>query len=122
MAEQRIQVWVQRFKDRPTLRLQWIDPDTRRSKSKSAGTTDESEAEAARVDLEADLNNNRYVEASRMSWETFRELFEREYLAGRRPNTRGAYADTFDLFELLAAPQKLSAVTERTLSKFATAM
>jgi hypothetical protein len=38
MPEKRVTVWVQRFKDRPHLMLQWTDPDTGRRKSKSAET------------------------------------------------------------------------------------
>ena len=38
MAE-RVHVWVQRFKDRPTLMLQWIDPETGTRKSKSGKTS-----------------------------------------------------------------------------------
>ena len=41
MAEKRVTVWVQRFKDREALVLQWLDPDTGKRKSKSAGTADE---------------------------------------------------------------------------------
>src|SRR5579871_5145210 len=119
MSEKRITVWVQRFKDRSTLMLQWIDPDTGRRKSKTAGTADEGEAEAARVDLEADLNAGRYAEASRMSWERFRELFEEEYAASRRANTRRNFAVMMDLFEKVCHPKSLRAVNERTVSAFA---
>jgi integrase len=122
MSEKRITVWVQRFKDRPTLMLQWMDPDTGRRKRKSAETADPDKAEDARVDLESDLNNGRYQEASRMTWERFRELFEAEYVAGPRLNTRENYENTFDLFERLCNPQRLGSVTERTVSAFAAAM
>jgi integrase len=122
MPEKRVVVWVQRFKDRTHLMLQWIDPDTGKRKSKSAVTADEKEAEQARADLEADLNHGRYQEASRMSWEAFRDLFEEEYAAGKRPNTRRNYADTFNLFERLCNPGRLRAITERTVSTFAAAM
>ena len=47
--EKRITVWVQRFKDRPHLVLQWLNPDTGKRKSRSAGTADEKEAEDARA-------------------------------------------------------------------------
>ena len=40
MPEKRVTVWVQRFPDRSYLMLQWLDPDTGRRKSKSAGTAD----------------------------------------------------------------------------------
>lgn len=67
MPDKRTKVWVQRFNDRPHLVLQWIDPDTGRRKSKSAGTADPKKAEEARSDHESDVNAGRYAEASRMS-------------------------------------------------------
>ncbi len=122
MAEKRITVWVQRFKDRPMLMLQWIDPETGKRKSKSAETADEKEAEGKRADLEYELNNGRYQEASRMNWERFRELFEAEYLPNLRPDTRRNYGATLDLFEKLCHPTSIRGVTERTVSAFAAAL
>ena len=91
MSEQhskRIIVWCQHFGDRPFLMLQWHDPATGKRKSKSAGTNNPLEAEKARADLEYELNNGLHKEASRISWEAFRELFEAEYLTNLRPDTR----------------------------------
>jgi integrase len=122
MAEKRITVWVQRFKDRSPLMLQWIDPDTGRRKSKSAETADEKEAEQARADHECDLNNGRYQEPSKLDWERFRQLFEAEYLAGLRASTREKYTAVLDVFEQIMNPTKLRAVTERTLSQFVKGM
>jgi integrase len=122
MSDKRITVWVQRFMDRSTLVLQWIDPETGKRKSRSAGTSDPEKAEAARVDLESDLNNGRYQEASRMTWERFRELFEGEYVAPLRPRTRKRYENVLDLFEELARPARLKSVSERTVSAFAKAL
>ena len=119
MSEKRITVWVQRFKDRPGLMLQWLDPDTGRRKSKSAKTADEKEAEDARVDLESDLNNGRYQEASKMPWVNFRDLYEEEKLAGTREATRKKAGYVFDAFEELARPRALGTISERTLSKYA---
>jgi hypothetical protein len=76
MTAQRIRVWVQHFKNRPCLFLQWFDPETGKRRTQSAKTADPDQAEIARADLEADLNAGRHKEASRMSWERFRELFE----------------------------------------------
>jgi hypothetical protein len=53
---QRVRVWVQEFSGRANLMLQWIDPDTRKRRSKSAGTNNRDEAEVRRADLEAALN------------------------------------------------------------------
>lgn len=115
----RVKVWVQKFPDRPYLVLQWHDPDTGRRKSKSAGTADATEAENLRADLEYELNHGKHLEASRMSWERFRELFEAEYVASKRLNTRRNYTATLDLFEQLCHPGNLRKVTERTVSRFA---
>jgi integrase len=102
--------------------LQWIDPETGARKSKSAKTSDVQEAERARADLEYELSHGQYQEASRMTWERFRELFEAEYLPNLRPGTRKRYAHTLDLFEQLSRPARLRSVGERTVSAFAAAL
>ena len=102
--------------------LQWIDPDTGRRKSKSAETDDPGEAEKARGDLEYELNHGKYQEASRMTWEAFRDLFEAEYLTGKRPATQVNHGCALDLFERLSNPRTLRGITERTLSLFVAAM
>jgi integrase len=122
MGEKRVKVWVQHFADRPHLVLQWYDPDTGKRKSKSAETADPDKAEQARGDLEADLNNGRHVHASNMGWERFRELFEKEYVAGLRPNTQRNHRDTLDHFERLCSPGRLRGVTGRTVSAYVAAM
>jgi integrase len=99
--------------------LQWLDPETGRRKSKSAETADPKVAEDRRVDHEADLNAGRYAEASRMTWDGFRELFEREYVAPLRPGTQKVYANVFNLFERVCNPRQLRSITERTVSAFA---
>jgi integrase len=119
MPEERVTVWVQRFKDRKHLMLQWIDPDTGKRKSKSAETDDPEKAETARADLEYELSHGKYQEASRMTWERFRELFEDEYVASKRENTRENYDAMFKAFERICNPTTLKGVNERTVSLFA---
>ncbi|HEX5271704.1 MAG TPA: hypothetical protein VFW33_14500, partial [Gemmataceae bacterium] len=122
MSEKRITVWVQHFKGRKHLMLQWLDPETGKRKSRSAETDDAKAAEQKRADLEYELNHGKYQEASRMSWERFRELFEDEYLSNLRGGTRTRYDDVFHLFEELCRPASLKGVTERTVSAFVAAM
>jgi integrase len=118
MSENRITVWVQQRKDRSLLALEWIDPDTGRRRSKSAGTADPKKAEQRRGDLEADRNSGRYQEASRLAWDRFRQLFQDEYLAGLRQRTREKYNTVLDVFEDVVNPDRLRSVTERTVSAF----
>jgi integrase len=122
MNEQRVRVWVQQFYDRPTLILQWVNPETGQRKSKSARTTDPAKAEIARRDLEYELNHGTYQESTKLEWDRFRRLFEDEYLAGLRPRTRERYNGVFDVFEQIIHPVKLSGVTERTISHFVKGM
>jgi hypothetical protein len=84
----RVIVWVQKFLDRPFLMLQWHDPETGKRKSKSAETCNPLDAEKARADLEYELNHGLHQDASKVSWERFREMFEKEYVAPLRA-TRG---------------------------------
>jgi integrase len=122
MPEKRIRVWVQRFKDRPHLVLQWHDPVTGDRKSQSSGTADEREAEHKRADLEADLNAGRFQGAARMAWDRFRELFEEQYVALLRRNTRYGFSAVFDLFERLCHPSRVDVVNARTISAFVAKM
>jgi integrase len=102
--------------------LQWYDPETGRRKSKSAGTADPEKAEAARVDLESDLNNGRDQEASKLDWENFRQLFQEDHLAGLRPRTQEKYNTVLDVFEQIVNPTKLRTINERTLNAFVRGM
>jgi integrase len=118
MSERRVNVWIQQFTNRKNLVLQWFDPDTGKRKSKSAETADPKKAEIARADLESDLNHGRHKEASRISWERFRELFEDERLPGMRQSTVRNFGNTFDLLERICHPTSLRSIDARTLSQF----
>ena len=122
MRRERIKVWVQRFKDLPNLMLQWIDPETSKRKSQSAGTDDETAAETARADLEYELNHGKLAGSSRMTWETFREQFEDEFVAGTRPKTQRNYDSALNAFERHCSPKKLASISSRTLSAFVSAL
>jgi integrase len=122
MTENRVTVYVLRPKDRTTLQLQWVDPDTGARKSKSARTDDDEKAEKARGDLEYQLNHGLYQESSKLDWQRFRELFETEDLAGLRDRTREKYNCVLDVFEQIVNPDKLRSVNERTLSLFVKGM
>jgi integrase len=122
MSEKRVTVWVQRFKDRPTLYLQWLDPETGQRKSKSAKTSEPDEAEDRRKDLEYELNHGKYQEPSKLDWARFRELYQEEYLPGLRPRSQEKYNTVLDVFEEIVNPSKLRSISERTISLFVKGM
>jgi len=122
MSEQRITVYVLQPKDRPFLKLEWVERETGIRRSKSTRTADTAIAAKARADLEYELNHGLHREPSKMPWDTFRETCGDEKLAGSREATRKKAGYVFDAFEELARPRTLGAVTERTLSRYATAL
>jgi hypothetical protein len=122
MSEERVTVYVLKPKDRSTLQLQWVDPDTGARRTKSAETDDPDKAEQARADLEYHLNHGLYQEMSKLDWHRFRELFEAEYVVGLRRKTRLKYTTVLDVFEQIINPAKLRVVNERTLSLFVKGM
>jgi hypothetical protein len=99
-----------------------VDPETGLRKGKSAKTADPGEAEKAQADLEYELNHGLAHEPSKMTWETFRQLYEEEKLASRREATRKKAGYVFDAFEELAHPRTLGVISERTFSKYAVAL
>lgn len=121
-SENRIHVWVQAFKDRPALMLQWIDPETGARKSKSTGTSDADKAEQMRSDFEYELNNGLHAEPSKITWEHFRDLFMKEYAAGLRDRSQEKFETVFDVFEQEMKPGKMSAINERVISRFVQAL
>lgn len=117
---QRIVVWVQRFKDRDTLQLQWHEPGTNRRRTQSADTSDPEVAEGKRADLEYELNHGIRREPTKMTWEQFTELYDEEKLAGNRASTRKKAGYVFDSFDDHCRPKTLGDVTERMLSQYVT--
>jgi integrase len=122
MGTNHIHVYVLYRRRRPFPLLQWVDPETGKRKTVSAGTADPKGVEEARAEREYELNHGRYVEPSRISWEEFRDLFEKEYAAGLRQRTQEKFTTVLDVFEQIVGPAKLRNITERTLSRFVQGM
>lgn len=116
---ERIRVRIQPFADRNALQLQWRDPETKKWKTKSAGTADLAEAEQKRADLEYELNHGLVLAPARMTWAAFREAFEREHVAPLRPSSRDNTRHGLDAFERHCPVASLASVNERVLSDYA---
>ncbi len=114
----KVVVWAQNVGRRFPL-LQYHDPESGKRKSQSAGTADPDEVERKRAALELALNNGTFrAGANRTSWPAFRELFEAEYVAPLRPETRKNFRTALDHFQRVCSPKPLRTITERTLSAF----
>jgi integrase len=114
----RVRVWVQVFRGRKYLQLQWHDPHTGERKTRSTETADPREADNQRADLEYALNHGMYSGTGNVPWEQFRHVFEAEYAAGLRDRSREKFGTVFDVFEATCHPKQLGRITERTLSAF----
>jgi integrase len=118
MSELEIRVKVCKYADRRYLLMQYVDPVTKRIKSRSSGTNNRRDAERAAAKWETELQEGRYRVPSRMSWEDFRQRYEDEKLSSLSENSREATNSAFNHLEALVNPQRLSALTAEHLSRF----
>lgn len=118
----RVSVWVQRFRSRRWLQLQWVDPVTGRRHTRSAKTSDLKAARQAAADLAYELSRGIHAEPSRLAWEDFVALFTAEHLPGVRPDSRNSFRYSLAVFGRLAAPRLLAAVDVRTVSRYHAAL
>src|SRR5215831_12940666 len=118
LRPQRVNVWVQEFKGRKYLQLQWHDPHTGDRLTRTTGTNDPQQAEAQRADLEYALNHGMYSGSGSVPWEKFREMYLSEHAAGFRERSREKVETVFDVFEECCHPKQLGKITERVLSAF----
>src|SRR5262245_2713101 len=99
MDGQRVKVGVRVYRDRPHLLLQWRDPVSGKRKTRSSGTADRALAEQKAADLSYVLSHGLHAEPSKVTWESFRAVFELEYMSGLRPGTHTVYNQAFDDLE-----------------------
>jgi integrase len=118
---ERVHVWVQQFRDRPHLALQWVDPVSGKRRTRTAATANQRVAEQRAADLAYELSHGLHRDPSALTWEAFRDIFEDEYLAGAGEATAKSYRTVFNTIQRVVDPQLLRSVDERTLSAFAAA-
>jgi site-specific recombinase XerD len=66
------------------------------------------------------LREGRYQKPSRITWEEFREQYNRDVLDGLKPSTATTYDSTLNVFEWLRRPVKLAEATTSNLTAFVT--
>lgn len=116
----RVTVWIQEFRGRKNLMLQWLDPHTGDRKSRSAGTSDRDVAEKARADLEYELSHGLNAEPSSTSWERFCDVFAAEKLVHLGERHQSKASTVHQSFARLMKPKRIGDVTERAISQYAT--
>ena len=115
-----IHVVVSEYTDRSTYLLQWKDPITRRTRSKSTpiargGRKNLAEAERLAAEWQAELNAGS-VGSEKMSWERFRDLYEHQKVSGLATQTQHKIEMVMNRVEREINPRYLRDLTETRLS------
>lgn len=113
-----IKVTVCKYPDRKNLVLRYVDPITGKQRTKSAGTTIESEAIKAAGKWEDELRSGRYQSPSKLTWAEFRKRYENEKLAAMPESSRVAYRVALDHLGRIVNPDRLAKVTPQVMSRF----
>ncbi len=122
MEQSEIKVTVVKFGDRPTLQLQWRDPNTGKKKTKSAETSNEREAERKAGEHEKKLRAGTYRGACRTTWTDFWERYEDEYLSRLAPGTLKKSLTVRSMLVKILAPERITDLTTARLSYFQSQM
>lgn len=110
-----IRVLIRQKTDRPLL-LYYVDPDTGREVSRSAGTHDKGEAERAAALWEQELV--RYRGPRNDGWEYFRDRFRDEHLATIGKRSVSSFGTALNHYWRLMKPATVSEVTTASVSQF----
>ena len=120
-----VSVYVTAFSDRPKYQLQWKDPITGRTRTRttpivrSSGQRGRREAERLAAELERKLRDGGHHAEARISWESFRARYENEVLPGLAKGTEEKVGTVFNHIESILNPRYLSDLDEARLSHFA---
>jgi integrase len=120
-----IRVYVIEFGDRPTFQLQWQDPITQKTRTKttqirrSGLAKDRKLAERAAAELEKQLAAGEAVIPSKFGWDEFRKRYEAEVIPGLAPRTGEKIRSVLDKLENVISPRLLWDIDEKRLSAHA---
>jgi integrase len=118
MHEKGLRVTISAYSDRKYLMMRYLDPVTGKLKSRSTGTNNRREAERIAAKWEAELQEGRYRQPSKIDWDNFRDRYEDEKLSSLSVNTLGATTSAFNHLERIINPKKLESLTSIELSRF----
>jgi len=103
-------------KGRTNLYLRYVDPITGKHVTKSAGTSNETEARKAAGSWETELRNGLYKPPSRVLWSEFRDRYERE-ISSLSDNYVAVMSAVFNHFEALGI-EKLARIDTHAIDRF----
>lgn len=110
-----IRVLIRQKSDRPLL-LYYVDPETGREVSRSAGTHDRGEAERAAALWEQELRG--YRGDRNDGWEYFRDRFRDEHLATLGKRSVSSFGTALNHYRRVMNPATVSDVTATAISQY----
>lgn len=119
-----IKVRVVEFGDRKHYQMQYRDPMNGRKVTRSTGVEcsgrkrERTEAERVAAKWEAEVREGRYHSPSKITWQDFRERYEREVLSGLAQTTDLKVSGVFNAIENILNPTRLNELTAARLSHF----
>jgi len=113
-----VKVSILKRKNRTSYYMQYRDPVTENKITQSAKTTVRRDAERAAAKWEAEILQGLDKRQGRMSWEEFRERYTDEVLESLADRTLEKVDSVFNVFETLAKPRNLAAITPDVLSRY----
>ena len=112
-----IHVRVKKYGDRRNLVLCYCDPITEKLVTRSAGTTRRREAERAAAQWERELRSGQHTVDQRISWASFRQRYENEYLSGKAMATFKAASTAMNHLQRIINPRRLVSITTGVVSQ-----
>lgn len=113
-----IKVKITKNGNRRFLTMYYDDPLTGKREQRSTKQTSRTKALKAAGKWEDELNSGRYCPNSRITWEAFRDLYEKQKLAGMSRKTHSAFSTAANHLEEIIAPKHLASITPMVLSRF----
>ncbi len=118
MKKNNLEIWLTKQPSSPYWQIRYVSPETGVITQKSTGTARKKEAERILGELRADLLNHRYQPTMSISWQNFRQHYEKEVMPGLAEKTRMKIDTVLDSVQNILHPVRLSDLTTQRLSYY----
>ena len=111
-------VRVVKYNDRKNYLLIYVDPRSGKRVTRSARTSNRREAEREAAKREAELRQGIYATSNNITWEAFRERYERQVEQEQAPKTLQKVISVFNSIEAICRPRQLCDLTDVRLAYY----
>ena len=115
-------VYVVPRRGKRNIELRWIDPDTGKWRSRSAGTKVKREAERQAAKIEQQIADGTFSENVRSSWEDFTHRYKTEHLESLAKASYTKVVASLHWVERVLRPKLVKSINTAALSKLAREM